>query len=248
MHAASRGTATPSGQGFGAPRADLPEDARRPNGTLPAIALGPAADIDPLDPAVLLRRTSSGRRFDGRPVRVDGVSAVLSHAVEALRRLRRVSGGLLGQDVELHCAAHRVEGVPRGWYRYDHRGARLVASGIGTGDDSALVLQRAQLADSINIELAAFTVHVTAPVDFLARGRGVRGYREQQLAVGAAVDALALAATAAGLGSHPVLGFDAGTVDRAYGLPAGTGAHAQISVGLTRPVVNWEISVVPDER
>ena len=229
------------------PLARQAEPARRVN-ALPAIALDPAEDVDPLGPDVLLYRTSNGRRFDGRPASTSRVATVLSLSVDALTRLRRASDQALAQGVDLYCATHRVEGVPRGWYRYDHPTGRLVASGIGTGDDSAQVLQRAQLADSINIELAAFTVHVVAPVDFLAEGRGVRGYREQQFAVGAAVDALTRAAAAAGLGSHPVLGFNAGVVDRAYGLPAGLGAHAQVSVGLTRPPVNWEISVVPDER
>lgn len=231
MHAASRArTAPTSVVGFG----------ERPR------AAGAAAGVDPLDPDVLLGRTSCGRRFDGRTVPAADVSTVLSLTASALQRLLRVSGGVLGQGVELCCAAHRVDGVAQGWYRYDHLAGRLVAS--GTGGDSARMLQEAQLTDSINIELAAFTVHVSALVDFGEHGRGVRGYREQQLAVGTAVDALGLSAAAVGLGSHPVLGFEAGVVDRAYGLPGGRGVHAQVSIGRTRPRVDWEVPVVPDER
>jgi hypothetical protein len=89
-------------------------------------------------------------------------------------------------------------------------------------------------------------VHPAADRDFRLAGRGVRGYREQQLGVGVAVEAVTLAAAAAGLGSHPLLGFDVARLDRRYGLAGGSrSVLAQVCVGAVRPDPNWEVSVMP---
>lgn len=197
----------------------------------------PAPEAPPLDPAALLRRTSNGRLFTGGPVPRAALTRVLDEAAAALELLRWSGHGLLGADVDLRCAVHAVEGVAPGWYDRDL---------VGAPGEVARVLQAALFAETYNLDLAAFTVHVVAATDHRAAGRGERGYREQQMAVGAAVDAVAVAAAALGLGSHPVLGFDAPRVDRAYGLVGtGLGAHAQISVGAVRPASVVEVTVVP---
>ena len=184
----------------------------------------------------MLRRTSNGRLFTGASVPRSALTRVLDEATAALDLLRWSGRGLLGQDVDVRCAVHGVQGVEPGWYD------RCL---VGTPDaDTARVLQSALFAETYNVDLAAFTVHVVAATDHRAAGRGDRGYREQQLAVGAAVDAVTTAAAALGLGSHPVLGFDAPRVDRAYGL-AGRGAHAQVAVGAVRPAPVVEVTVVP---
>lgn len=214
----------------------------------PIIELSTVDIPDLLDRATMVRRRSNGRLFTGDEVSVGALAAVLWRAAEAVDDLVRCSNELLGTDIELYCALHRVEGVPRGWYRYQAGSApgtgHLVAVGVGTGDDTGRELQEALLADSFNLELAAFTVHVAAAVDHRKSGRGTRGYREQQLGVGAAVEALTLAAAAGSLGSHPVLGFDAARVDRSYGLHGSdTGTHAQVSVGVVRDDVTVEVTV-----
>ncbi|HEY0638791.1 MAG TPA: nitroreductase family protein, partial [Pseudonocardiaceae bacterium] len=215
----------------------------------PVVPLPGADPVDLLDPATIARRTSNGRLFRPAPARPEALAAVLAGTAESVAALRDAAAGTIGGDVVLLCAVHRVRGIPAGWYRYVHGGAghgALLPVGRGADDATGRALQDALFADTVNIELAAFTVHVGADADAWPRGRGARGYREQQLAVGAAVEALTLLATAVGLGSHPVLGFDVGPVEAAYGLPgSGTGVHAQVSIGPVRPDLDWEITVVP---
>lgn len=220
-----------------------------PGSAEPAVSLPAPDPVDLLDPAVLARRTSNGRLFRAAPAGPDALATVLAGTATGVRRLHTAAGAILGGDVVLLCAVHRVSGIPAGWYRYrpgHDRAGDLVPVGRGADPGAGRALQDALLADSVNVELAAFTVHVGAAVDAWSRGRGARGYREQQLAVGAAVEAVTLLSTAVGLGSHPVLGFDVGPVEAAYGLAGSeTGVHAQVSVGPVRPDTDWEISVVP---
>lgn len=208
------------------------------------VGLPPPARIDLLDTRAMVRRTSNGDRFTGRPVGAAALAAVLVAAAEAISTLRLASADAYGTDITLGCAVNRVDGVPSGWYRYRPRQHDLVDAGGPA--EPARVLQAALFAGTVNIDLAAVTVHVLAERDFRRNGRGPRGYREQQLAVGVAVEAVTLAAHAAGLGSHPLLGFDTAAVDRAYRLPAGgPSAQAQVCVGVARPGAGWEITVVP---
>nr|ADR01082.1 NocF [Nocardia sp. ATCC 202099] len=215
----------------------LTEAARQPAEPVavdrPAAVRGP---LDLLDPGVMVRRGSHGRRFTGAPVRLADVEAVLLHAAEAAARLAAVSGGAVGAEAGLCCAVRRVEGLAPGWYRFD--GALVPVA----EDDPGPVLRRALFAESLNPELAAFTVHVTGPVDFAG---GAAGYRARQLGVGAVVEAVCLAATAARLSGHAVLGFDVGPIDLAYALPADRGVHAQVCVGAVRPSTHWEVAVMP---
>jgi len=229
LHAAARAPAAPP------PAAPAP--------VLP----GPVTPLPPPDavrpsPADMLRRSCAGALFDGRPAPAPALAIVLHHAAAVLDG--RAPAGAAG--LALYVAVHRVTGVPAGWYRYRPAPRDLVGVGAGTAADTGRVLQEGLFAASLNIELAAFTVHVSAPVDERAAAAGVRGYRDQQLAVGMAVEAVTLLAETAGLSGHPVLGFDVHRVDRAYGLTGGPdGIQAQVSVGSARPGLNWEVSVLP---
>jgi SagB-type dehydrogenase family enzyme len=193
----------------------------------------------------MLRRTSNGALFTGEATQASTMSSILQGATQALSSLHRSCAGRLGRDIRLYCAVHHVSEVPAGWYRYLPETGSIAISGVGADAGSSRELQECMLAATINIELAAFTVHIAAWKDYRRAGRGARGYREQQLAVGAAVEALTLLGDAAGLGSHPILGFDVERVEQAYGLSADPhGVHAQVSFGRVRPDLNWEISVM----
>jgi SagB-type dehydrogenase family enzyme len=206
-------------------------------------ALAPALPVDLTDPETLLRRSSNGARFTGEPMTAGQLSTVLRAAALASAGLRSAGGDLDDADITLRCAVHRVGGTRPGWYAYLPARHELVL--LTESDASAADLQDALFSASLNIELAACTVHVAGWLDHRSRGAGVRGYREQQLAVGVAVEALTTAAEAAGAGSHPVLGFDARAVDDRYGLLDGRGALAQVSIGLVRPDPSWEVTVLP---
>lgn len=192
--------------------------------------------LDLLDPATMIRRGSHGRRFTGAAVPRGVAEAVLLHTAEAVARLSTASGGRLGGGLGVCCAVHRVAGVEPGWYRFEGALAR-----VGAGEPGPVV-QRALFAESLNAELAAFTVHVTGPVGFAG---GARSYHARQLGVGGAVEAASLAAAAAGLSGHAVLGFDVAPADRAYRLPAEHGVHAQVCVGAVRQSIHWEVAVMP---
>ncbi|MFI7637834.1 nitroreductase family protein [Nonomuraea sp. NPDC049400] len=186
-------------------------------------------------PADMVRRTSNGSLFNGRTAGRAALLTVLLRAEQALAELRAVSD--VPDLVTLHCAVRAVEEVAPGWYHY--RQGRLT---LAEGGDPARELQRAVFADNINVELAAFTVHVAAPGDVRPLG-GARAHRQLQLGVGVAVDALTLAATSAGLGSHTLLGFDVTRVAEHYDLPDDRAVQAQVCAGPTRRTVTWEISV-----
>lgn len=192
--------------------------------------------LDLLDPATMIRRGSHGRHFTGAAVPHADAEAVLLHTAEAVARLSAASGGRLGGGLRVCCAVHRVDGVEPGWYHFDGALTRVGAGNPGP------VMQRALFAESLNAELAAFTVHIAGPVDFAG---GARGYHARQLGVGAAVEAVSLAAAAVGLSGHAVLGFDVAPVDRAYTLPGDRGVHAQVCVGTARPSTHWEVAVMP---
>jgi SagB-type dehydrogenase family enzyme len=209
-----------------------------------ATALPEPESLDLLDPHTMINRASKGRLFNGKAATAAAMGTVLHHTAKGVADLRNATAHQLGAEIEVYCAVHHVDAVPAGWYRYHTYAGDLVAVGSGHDGGSARELQAALFAKSLNIELAAFTLHIVTPLDWRRSGTGPRAYREQQLVIGAAVEAATLAAAAVGLGSHPVLGFDASRVDQAYGLRGiGKGAQAQISVGAVRPDLDLEISV-----
>jgi SagB-type dehydrogenase family enzyme len=238
VHAAAR-SAPPGWATAGATPA-----APTPSGTAaaaasPPIVLPAPVPVDLTDDDVIVRRRSGGRQFTGRPADSAQLATVLEQADAALAALRRC-GDPAVPEVTVYAAVHRVRGVPAGWYAH-HRG-RLTPAGRGVDPDLGPYLQGAMFGSSVNAELAAFTVHVVASPR--QAGRSARHYRTQQLAVGVAMEAVVLAATAVGLGNHPFLGFDALAVDAAYGLDGqDAGAQAQICVGAVRAGLDWEVPV-----
>jgi len=224
---------------------DIPGAAAQPTAEPadgPVHRLPAAVDVDLVDRTAMLRRASNGPLCTGEPITRSELATLLHHTTSAVQRLRESTADQCGTDIGLHVAVHRVDGLPVGWYRY--RSGDLVAVGACDGDPARL-LQDALYADTVNVELAACTVHVTGWADHRRYGRGVRGYRIQQMAVGAAIEALTLTAELIGLSGHPLLGFDARRVDEAYRLGGrGIGVHAQVCVGRVRVDPAWEISVM----
>ncbi|MEU0443400.1 hypothetical protein ABZ202_27315 [Streptomyces sp. NPDC006186] len=233
-----------------APEAPPAPEHAVPDGLVP---LPDPRPLDLLGPRTAARRFSRGRLFTGQPADGEALAGVVREAAEALRRLAGAAGdadGLAGwaARTRLYCAVHRVRGVPPGWYRYLPEPGALEPVGEGAGPGSGRLVHEAMFAASFNAELAAFTVHPVTPADWRPAG-GPRAYRAQQLAVGAAVEAVSLAAAAEGLSGHAVLGFDVTRIDTAYGLAGRAdtdgGTQAQICVGAVRPDPNWEIAVMP---
>lgn len=185
--------------------------------------------------AIIRARTSNGPQLTGRGVTAEALVTVLAAAAEALARLHRaaVDDGLPAPRPWV--IVQRVAGVRSGAYAYD-ADARGLVPVQSSGEALGLALQACSNLDNINLDLAAFTLHVVDDLDFRGSVRGNRSYRVQQMLVGAALDGAMLACSALGLGCHPMLGFDAAGIDALYRLTdTGTGVLAQLCVGVARP-------------
>ncbi len=88
----------------------------------------------------------------------------------------------------------------------------------------------------MNLFQAPICLHVDGFRDHLKMTLGYRGYRIGQMEAGMLVQRLLLAASAMGMGGHPLLGFDVKLVDEIYKMaPPGKTSLIQISVGPYRP-------------
>jgi len=122
---------------------------------------------------------------------------------------------LTGNRVELYVCLHGVEGIPDGAYRYD--GTFHALWEIEPGNQRFL-LQRAMTFGNVNLFQVPFCFHVIGDKDHLKTVLGYRGYRIQQMEAGMLVQRLLLAASALGMGGHPLLGFNVIMCDEIYRL------------------------------
>jgi hypothetical protein len=191
----------------------------------------------------LARRTSNGRLFSPEPIPLADLSEILFRTKFSLATLGRKAATTVDSELTLRCAIQRVLGIPPGWYEYQQRGEGHMLMQLGTGSNlPGEKLQQAMLADTINIELAAVTIHIAGQEFPWAKGRGPLGYWQQQLAVGAALDAVCHFSAGLGYGSHPLLGFAAHLIDDAYQDKSRV-VLAQIPVGPVRTDHMLEVAV-----
>jgi nitroreductase len=90
--------------------------------------------------------------------------------------------------------------------------------------------------DNVNLLQVPLCLHVAGDKEFYKTELGYRGYRIQQMEAGMLVQRLLLAASALGLGGHPLLGFDANLSDELYKMDQqGKTSLIQIPIGPYRP-------------
>ncbi|WP_026961484.1 SagB family peptide dehydrogenase [Alicyclobacillus herbarius] len=138
-----------------------------------------------------------------------------------------------GCNVSLYVCLHNVVNIPDGVYRYlsGCHGLQRIQSG-----DPRMSLHEALSMYTVNLFQVPVCVHVVGQRGIQRDVLGVRGYRIQQMEAGILTQCLLLAASALGMNGHPLLGFDAPTVDTLYALPAeGKTCLIQIPVGAHRP-------------
>lgn len=122
-----------------------------------------------------------------------------------------------------------VEDLPNGAYQYDSKEHALRPIQLG---DHRLHLQSGMSLDNVNLLQVPLCLHVTGDKDFYKKTLGYRGYRIEQMEAGMLVQRLLLAASAIGLGGHPLLGYDANLSDRIYKMDSlGKTSLIQIPVG-----------------
>jgi len=119
-----------------------------------------------------------------------------------------------------------------GAYRYD--GDAHALRQVRPGDHRSW-LQHGMSLNNVNLFQVPLCFHVIADLNHLQSNLGYRGYRIQQMEAGMLVQRLLLAASAVGMGGHPLLGFDAHTTDEIYSIVTqGKTSLIQIPVGTYR--------------
>ncbi|COH35389.1 SagB-type dehydrogenase domain [Streptococcus pneumoniae] len=93
--------------------------------------------------------------------------------------------------------------------------------------------------DNVNLFQVPLCLHVVGKKDYYTNALGYRGYRIHQMEAGILVHKLVFAATAMGMGGHPLLSFDTNSCDQLYGIDAGNETSLiQVPVGAYR-ARNW---------
>ncbi|GAB2693534.1 SagB family peptide dehydrogenase [Paenibacillus thermoaerophilus] len=140
---------------------------------------------------------------------------------------------LPGGRVSVYGCLYGITGIPDGAYRYDSESHALREIRPG---DHRLRLQQAMSLHNVNLFQVPICLHVAGDQDHLTTALGYRGYRIQQMEAGMLVQRLLLAASAIGMGGHPLLGFDVESCDEIYKLaPQGKTSLIQIPTGPYRP-------------
>ncbi|MBV7507956.1 SagB family peptide dehydrogenase [Bacillus sp. sid0103] len=131
--------------------------------------------------------------------------------------------------VSIYGCLYNVEGIPNGAYHYDSTAHALREVHLG---DHRLQLQSGMSLDNVNLLQVPLCLHVAGDREPFSTALGYRGYRIQQMEAGMLVQRLLLAATALGMGGHPLLGFDANLSDQIYKMdPQGRTSLIQIPIG-----------------
>ncbi|MEI4622128.1 SagB family peptide dehydrogenase [Bacillus cereus] len=128
---------------------------------------------------------------------------------------------------------YNVEGLANGAYSYDSTAHALEEIQSG---DLRHSLQSGMTMDNVNLFQVPLCLHVIGNKDYLKNHFGYRGYRIQQMEAGILVQRLVLAASAMDMGGHPLLGFDANSCDKLYGIDRTQKTSLiQIPIGFYRP-------------
>ncbi len=162
-----------------------------------------------------LKRYSPEADFVLEDVDQEKLAALLSAATAAFVYQNDLDEHWSRARVSLYCCVYQVEGIEDGAYRYDSKTHTLRR--IRRGDQRP-TLQQGMSLDNINLFQVPLCLHVVGDRKHGKAAWGYRGYRIQQMEAGMLVQRLLLAASAMGLGGHPLLGFDVNTCDEMYRL------------------------------
>lgn len=151
-----------------------------------------------------------------KPTQIE-VASILHEASQAFSYRNDLDGDVLNQNhrVSIYGCFTHIENIADGAYQYDNKShsLRLIQEG-----DFRLSLQDALTLDNVNLYQVPLCFHVVGEKNYYHDVLGYRGYRIQQMEAGMLVQRLLLAATAIGMGGHPLLGFDVNACDELYQL------------------------------
>ncbi|MBP3040986.1 SagB family peptide dehydrogenase [Bacillaceae bacterium Marseille-Q3522] len=145
------------------------------------------------------------------------LAALLQEATASFSYQNDLDGAKKKHDsrVSLYGCLYNVEDIPNGAYYYDNTAHALRQIHPG---DFRLQLQYGLSSDNVNLFQVPLCLHVAGDKNHYKKELGYRGYRIQQMEAGMLVQRLLLAASALGMGGHPLLGFDAKMSDKLYKL------------------------------
>ncbi|WP_028777454.1 SagB/ThcOx family dehydrogenase [Shimazuella kribbensis] len=118
-------------------------------------------------------------------------------------------------DLKLAGYLHQVDEVPKGMYTYDVQthSLHLIQEG-----NFHVHLQQCLTDAHINLFQTPICLHIIGDPIANQETLGPRSYRMQQMKTGILVQRLLLIASSLGFGGHPLLGYDAKSVDQLYQL------------------------------
>ncbi|MBA4543467.1 SagB family peptide dehydrogenase [Thermoactinomyces daqus] len=217
------------------PSFQRPAGGKRVSGEGPSLTL-PEADRLSYDLAAACRkRYSPGMDFFLGKVCQHQLASLLKEATVsfAYRNDLDASQEKARPRISLAGCFYGVEGIPDGAYRYDSEAHALQLLQPG---DHRFSLQQGMTLHNVNLFQVPLCLHVTGDRNHLKEALGYRGYRIQQMEAGMLMQRLLLAASALGMGGHPLLGFDVNLSDGLYGMKSrGETCLLQIPVGPVRP-------------
>lgn len=181
--------------------------------------------------SVSRRRYSPDSDFMMSKVSQEQLALLLRDATASFRYWNDLDGDHKNSvsRVSLYVCLYNVDGIPEGAYHYDSAAHALRLVRLG---DHRLQLQQGMPSDNVNLFQVPLCFHIAGNKDHLTTTMGYRGYRIQQMEAGMLVQRLLLAATAIGLGGHPLLGFDARLCDEIYKMTSqGLTSLIQVPVG-----------------
>ncbi len=137
--------------------------------------------------------------------------------------------GIKEPRVSLYACLNHIEDIPPGAYLYDCLRHSLKELRPG---DQRLALQYSMTIDNVNLQQVPICFHIGGERHHYIQALGYRGYRIQQMEAGMLVQRVLLAASALGLGGHPLLSYDVFSCDSIYGLETqGKTSLIQLPVG-----------------
>ncbi|MDQ0339719.1 SagB-type dehydrogenase family enzyme [Caldalkalibacillus uzonensis] len=181
--------------------------------------------------SVCRKRYSPGMDFVLEKVSQLQLATLMQEATAAFSYRNDLDGAHKKHEsrVSLYGCLYNVEGIPDGAYQYDS--AAHVLRKVHPGDHR-LRLQYGMSLDNVNLFQVPLCLHVAGDKDHFKTELGYRGYRIQQMEAGMLVQHLLLAASALGMGGHPLLGFDANLCDEIYKMDRqGKTSLIQIPIG-----------------
>lgn len=185
--------------------------------------------------SVCRKRHSPGMDFVLSKISQLQLATLLQEATASFSYRNDLDEALMNTEprVSLYGCLHGIEDIPDGAYHYDSTSHVLRLKRLG---DHRLWLQQGMSLHNVNLFQVPICLHVEGYRDHLKTALGYRGYRIMQMEAGMLVQRLLLAASAIGMGGHPLLGFDVRLCDEIYKMaPQGKTSLIQIPVGPYRP-------------